>query len=95
MIFAVKNYSDEEHVNVGTGSDVSIVELARQIGDVVGWDGEFAFDPSMPDGVMRKLLDVSKLERLGWTASTDLREGIELTYASFLAEQPAVSGESR
>lgn len=95
VIFALENYSDEEHVNVGTGSDVSIVELARQIGEVIGWEGEFVFDSSMPDGVIRKLLDVSKLEELGWTASIDLREGIELTYASFLAEQPEVSGEPR
>jgi GDP-L-fucose synthase len=86
VIFALRNYSGEEHLNVGTGEDLTIIDLARVIGDVVGWDGEFAFDSSMTDGVMRKLLDVSKLTALGWKASTPLRDGIAATYRSFLEE---------
>lgn len=87
VVFALENYSGEGHLNVGTGEDVSIVELARTIGEIVGWDGEYVFDATMPDGVMRKLLDVSALNAMGWEASTPLREGIEETYRSFLTEQ--------
>lgn len=86
VVFTLRKYSDEEHVNVGTGEDLTILDLARLIGDVLGWDGEYVFDPSMPDGVPRKLLDVSKLTAMGWTASIGLREGIEHTYQAFLQE---------
>src|SRR5690606_32866118 len=65
---------------------LSILELARLIGGVLGWDGEYVFDPSMPDGVPRKLLDVSRLADMGWTARTALRDGIERPYRSFLEE---------
>jgi GDP-L-fucose synthase len=84
VIFALRNYSGEEHLNVGTGEDLTIIDLARMIGEVVAWEGEYAFDSTMPDGVMRKLLDVSKLTALGWKASTPLRDGIAATYRSFL-----------
>jgi GDP-L-fucose synthase len=87
VVFALENYSGEEHLNVGTGTDVSIMELARLIGDVVGWDGEYEFDRTMPDGVMRKLLDVAKLRELGWEAKIPLIRGVEMTYQSFLEEQ--------
>ena len=86
VVFALENYSGEKHLNVGTGQDISILELARLIGEVVEWDGNYVFDPEMPDGVMRKLLDVTKLKDLGWEASTPLRDGIAMTYRSFLAE---------
>lgn len=86
VVFTLRKYSDEEHVNVGTGEDLTILDLARLIGEVLGWDGEYVFDPSMPDGVPRKLLDVSKLTAMGWTASIGLREGIEHTYQAFLQE---------
>ena len=89
VIFALRHYSGEEHLNVGTGEDVSILDLARLIGEVVGWEGEYVFDPDMPDGVMRKLLDVTRLGRLGWTARIPLEEGLELTYSSFLEEAAA------
>ena len=88
VIFSLKNYSAEEHLNIGTGMDIPILELARLIGQVVGWEGEYVFDSTMPDGVSRKLLDVSKLEDLGWTAPTDLRNGIQMTYQSFQGEHP-------
>lgn len=81
VVFALTNYDGESHLNVGTGTDVSIAELAEVIADVVGWDGEFIYDTSMPDGTPRKLLDVSLLRDLGWSSSIGLREGIAMTYA--------------
>lgn len=72
------------HINVGTGVDVTINELAQTIKDVVGFNGELIFDASKPDGTMRKLMDVSTLHRLGYIAPTNLRSGLELAYADFL-----------
>jgi GDP-L-fucose synthase len=86
VVFSLKNYSGEQHLNVGIGEDLTVLELAQLIGEVVGWDGEYVLDESMPDGVMRKLLDVSRLADLGWRASIPLRDGIEATYQSFLAD---------
>lgn len=83
-VFILKNYSGEEHLNVGVGHDVTIRRLAEAIRDVTGWQGEFTFDPSMPDGVSQKLLDVTRLARLGWTAQIALRDGIADTYRWFL-----------
>lgn len=73
-------------VNIGCGEDMTIRELAETIADVVGYSGKLTFDTSKPDGTMRKLLDVSRLKNLGWTASTGLREGITHTYQLFLKE---------
>lgn len=87
VVFALDSYSGETHLNVGTGTDVSILELAQLVGEVIGWQGEYEFDATMPDGVMRKLLDVGKLSELGWVASVTLRRGIEMTYESYLREQ--------
>lgn len=83
-VFLMNNYDGEEHINVGTGTDVTIKELAETIRDVVHPEGELEFDTSKPDGTPRKLLDVSRLSELGWTAPTDLRTGIEKTYAWYL-----------
>ncbi len=79
-VFLLKTYSDENLVNIGVGEDVTIRELAEIIADVVGFKGSFAFDTSKPDGTPRKLLDVGRLNRLGWKAKTGLREGIAATY---------------
>lgn len=84
VVFVMKHYTGDDHLNVGTGEDLSIVELARLIGEVIGWSGEYTLDRSKPDGMMRKLLDVTRLRSLGWEAAIDLRAGIEMTYASFL-----------
>ncbi len=73
------------HLNVGTGEDVTIAELARLVAAVVGYRGRIRFDTSKPDGTPRKLLDVSRLTRLGWQASTPLDEGLRRTYGAFLA----------
>jgi len=72
-------------VNVGTGEDVTIRELAETVMEVVGFAGKIVFDATKPDGTPRKLLDVSRLAGLGWCARTGLRDGIRLAYAEFLA----------
>ena len=77
-------------VNVGCGEDVSIRELAAMIADVVGFKGTIAFDTSKPDGTPRKLLDVSRLTRLGWKPSVSLRNGLELAYGAFRRERAAL-----
>ncbi|MBX9710866.1 MAG: GDP-L-fucose synthase [Xanthobacteraceae bacterium] len=73
------------HINIGTGEDVTIRELAVTIADVVGYGGKIAFDPTKPDGTPRKLMDVGRLGSLGWRAKTGLRDGLALAYADFLA----------
>jgi len=83
-VFLMNNYSGESHVNVGTGEDIKIIELAQLIADVVGFSGEIVLDPTKPDGTPRKLLDVSLLNSLGWKASTTLPDGIKRTYSWFL-----------
>ena len=76
LVFLMNEYSGEEHVNVGTGTDVSIKELAQLICNVVGYTGKIVFDTSKPDGTPKKLLDVSKINSLGWKAKVSLEEGI-------------------
>jgi GDP-L-fucose synthase len=83
-LFLLENYDEPEPINVGTGTDVSIAELARLVADVVGYPGEIVFDPSKPDGTPRKLLDVSRIQGLGWSARIDLAEGLAATYAWYL-----------
>jgi GDP-L-fucose synthase len=79
-------------VNVGVGEDITVTDLAREIMGVVGYHGDLAFDASKPDGTPRKVLDVSRLARAGWTAKIGLREGLERTYAGFLRTQPPRDG---
>jgi GDP-L-fucose synthase len=83
-VFLMEHYEQAEHINVGTGEDLSIRKLAQMVRDVVYPAGELAFDTSKPDGTPRKLLDVSRLHALGWRHEVGLREGIETTYAWFL-----------
>ena len=78
------NYNDSEIVNIGTGQDVTIAELAVGIKNIVGFEGDIYFNPKMPDGTPRKLLDVSKLTSLGWTYKTSLKEGIQKTYEDYV-----------
>jgi GDP-L-fucose synthase len=78
------NYNDSEIVNIGTGQDVTIAELAVGVKNIVGFGGKIYFNPKMPDGTPRKLLDVSKLSSLGWTYKTSLKEGIQKTYADYV-----------
>jgi GDP-L-fucose synthase len=81
LVFLMKNYSDEGHINVGSGSDLTIRELAELVRRVVGFEGEIVTDTSKPDGTPRKLMDVSRLSSLGWRASTPLEEGVARVYA--------------
>jgi GDP-L-fucose synthase len=85
-IHLMKTYSTGELVNIGTGKDITIAEFARVVAATVGYAGEISFDPSRPDGTPRKLLDVSRLAKLGWRASTPLEDGIKLAYQAFLKE---------
>ncbi|MFV1601752.1 MULTISPECIES: GDP-L-fucose synthase, partial [unclassified Phaeobacter] len=76
------------HINVGCGQDISILELAEMVAGVVGFDGEIRTNPEQPDGTPRKLMDVSRLARLGWQAEIALRDGIAQTYAWYLQQDP-------
>jgi GDP-L-fucose synthase len=84
-VFALKRYSDEGWINVGTGEDVSIADFANLVARTVGYAGEVVFDASRPDGTPRKLLDSAKLKALGWSPKVALPEGLSLTYRDFLA----------
>ncbi len=85
-LYLMRHYSGEEIVNVGVGEDVTIRELAELIQDIVGYQGQLAFDAAKPDGTPRKLLDVSRLRAMGWQARIPLREGIENTYRWYLSQ---------
>ncbi len=84
-IFLMNNYNSSEIINVGTGLDITIKELALTIKEVIGYKGDIYFNTEMPDGTPRKLLDVSKLSNLGWKYKTSLREGIEKTYKDYVS----------
>ena len=83
-VFVLKHYSGSEFLNIGTGEDITIAEFAGLVANVVGYEGELIFDPSKPDGTPRKLLDVSRLTRLGWRSKTKLRDGLAEAYMDFL-----------
>jgi GDP-L-fucose synthase len=93
LVHLMKVYSDAPHVNVGTGEDVTIESLAKLICDVVGFEGTLHYDHSRPDGAPRKLLDVSRLRALGWTARTSLRDGLARTYDYFLEHVADAAGD--
>jgi GDP-L-fucose synthase len=85
-IHLMKTYSSDQLVNIGTGVDISIAEFARVVADAVGYTGTISYDRSKPDGTPQKLLDVSRLAKLGWRASTSLKDGIKLAYQAYLRE---------
>jgi len=93
LVYLLKNYSGDSHVNVGSGEDLPIIDLARLIGSVVGFDGEIRNDPNKPDGTPRKLMDVSTLFATGWRPKYDLRAGLEQTYEWF--KEHAEKGDAR
>lgn len=84
ILFLLENYDDSSIINVGAGIDISIKDLAEKIGNIVGYSGNIEFDRSKPDGMMRKLLDVTKIQELGWKTKTNLDEGIKKSYSDFL-----------
>jgi len=88
-VYLMDNYDGRELVNIGTGEDLSIRELAETVSRVVGFDGELVFDTGKPDGTPRKLMDVSKLHAMGWRHTVELEDGIRLSYQDFLAHEGA------
>ncbi len=91
-VFVMKNYSGEMFLNVGTGQDMTILELAESIARIIGWRGTFTFDRSKPDGMPRKVMDVSRLRALGWSAPTDFETGMKEAYRWYVAN--AAEGRS-
>jgi len=85
-VHLMKVYSEAELINIGTGEDITIAEFARVVARVVGFNGTISYDPSRPDGTPRKLLDVGRLDKLGWRAKTSLQDGIRLAYQAYLSE---------
>lgn len=83
LVFLMKHYSDDSHINIGTGTDISIKDFAYRVKECIGYQGELVFDNTKPDGMPRKVLDVSKLTKIGWTAKFKLREGLEKYYEWF------------
>jgi len=86
-LYLMEHYNDEEIVNIGVGEDVSIADLARLVGEAVGYQGEIVYDASKPDGTPRKLVDTAKINALGWQAGIALDEGIRSTYQWFLENE--------
>jgi GDP-L-fucose synthase len=93
LVFLMERYSDELHLNIGWGEDVSIRELAEVIAEVVGFTGRFRYDRTKPDGAPRKLLDVTRLSALGWRPRIALREGLTDAYRWFLESLSPLAGE--
>ena len=85
LVFLLRHYSEEEHINIGFGSDLSIRALAEVIAAAVGYEGAFHYDKTKPDGTPRKLMDSTRLGRLGWVPTTSLEDGMRATYAWYLA----------
>jgi GDP-L-fucose synthase len=95
LLFLMQHYDHTpDFINVGTGNEVSIQELAFMVKAVVGFDGDLVFDTTKPDGTPRKLMDVSRLNALGWQAQTDLKSGIEQTYRWFVDNYDAIRGRT-
>ena len=85
--FLIENYNEPGAINVGTGSDITIADLAHLVKKIVGFEGEIVFDTSKPDGTPKKQLDVSRINQLGWKATTELEAGIRKAYSSFLDQE--------
>lgn len=84
ICFLLENFDDPQFINVGTGEDVSIAELAHLLKEIIGYEGELVFDATKPDGMPKKLLDVSRIHELGWKHKTSLEEGLKKTYQYFI-----------
>jgi GDP-L-fucose synthase len=89
LIFLLKHYSGDSFLNLGTGLEHSIQELAEAVAQVIGWKGWFAHDLAKPDGTPRKVMDSTRLKSLGWTAKTDLKTGLAKAYEWYLANKAA------
>jgi GDP-L-fucose synthase len=91
-VFLMEHYSEEQFINVGYGSDVTIRELAETVGRIVGFSGEIVWDTSKPDGTPRKLMDSSRLLALGWAPQVTLEQGIALAYEDFQKQMRRPAG---
>ena len=89
LVFLMQRYNEDEPINLGSGQELSIADLARLVCRVVGFRGSLVFDPDKPDGTPRKVLDLARLERMGWHAQTSLEEGLARTYRWFLTHRAA------
>ena len=83
LVYLIKNYSDEGHINIGSGEEISIGDLAKSISRTVGFNSSLEFNTKYPDGTPRKLLDSKKIMQLGWQAEVGLGKGLARTYQSF------------
>lgn len=92
LVFLMQHYEGEPHINVGTGEDLPISELAELVARVVGYQGDIVFDPKMPDGTPRKLLNIDRIKGLGWSPSIELEDGIRSTYGWFLENEQEACG---
>ena len=84
LIFLMENYSEHEHVNIGTGKEISITEFAEIIKNISGWKGKIKFDDSYPDGMPRKVMDINKISKLGWHSKIELKVGLKQAYKWFI-----------
>ncbi len=84
LIFLMENYSEYEHVNIGTGKEISITEFAKIIKNISGWKGKIKFDDSYPDGMPRKVMDINKISKLGWYSKIELKVGLKQAYKWFI-----------
>ena len=84
LIFLMENYSEHEHVNIGTGKEISITEFAEIIKNISGWKGKIKFDDSYPDGMARKVMDINKISKLGWHSKIELKVGLKQAYKWFI-----------
>ena len=87
LVFLLENYNEPELINVGSGREVTILELARQVAETVGYKGELSLDPSKPDGTLRKVMDSSRIQTLGWKPQTTLSQGLKRSYEDFKNRQ--------
>ncbi len=94
LVHLAKTYSDELHINVGTGVDISIADLTRLVGEIVGFEGEIVSDPTKPDGTPRKLLNIDRLRALGWSPRIELKDGVVDAYRWYL-DNVADTAENR
>ena len=83
LLFLMENYSDYEHINIGTGKEISIIEFANIIKKIAGWHGIIKFDKNYPDGMARKVMDINKISKLGWSSKIELKVGLEQAYKWF------------
>lgn len=90
LVHVMQHYDDMEQINIGTGNDMTISEIAKLVAEVVGWEGELIYDTSKPDGTHRKVLSIDKLDKLGWTPNIQLREGIKQVYEWFVQNEDKI-----